>query len=116
MTRRALTAAGFASCLWAADETGSLAGLIAGETGQPVPDALVKAQHTVRQNTYTATSGRDGRYRLDGLPAGSYNLYVSRRGYCAMWIRQVIVRPGESATRNVTLAQDTACQPGKRGK
>ena len=118
MTRRAFSAA-FASALCAQDETGSLEGRIVDDAGKPVPDAAVKAQHTVRQNTHTATSGADGRYRLAAMPGGVYNLYVARPGYCSVWIRHVVVRPAHKNERDVNLPSDAACQPGtpkRRGK
>lgn len=115
MTRRGFSAGVFSLGLCAGEDDGLLEGRIASENGQPVPDALIKAQHTVRQNTHTATAHRDGRYRFPALPGGSYNLYVTKRGYCSVWIRQVVVRPSQTTTRDITLAVDSACAPNQRG-
>jgi Carboxypeptidase regulatory-like domain len=115
MTRRCFSSAALTVSVCFGEESGALEGRITDETGQPVAAALLKAQHTVRQNTHTSTSGADGRYRWDALPGGIYNLYVSRRGYCSVWLRQVVVRPGQTTKRDVTLLLDTACAPSKRG-
>jgi hypothetical protein len=114
MTRRASLTV-LAACAWQAPaqpgETGALTGLILDDERRPVTAALVKAQHTVKGETSVATSDRAGRYRFPALAGGAYNLYFAKTGYCSVWLRQVVIRPGETTQRDTTLARDTNCRP-----
>jgi hypothetical protein len=116
-TRRStlgLSLAGLAALGEESSETGVLWGRVTDEERRPLENVLVKAQHTVRGLTMSVSSNRDGEYRFRALPGGSYGLYLAKAGYCSMWIRQVVVRPGATTQRDVTLTLDVSCRPGKR--
>lgn len=49
-----------------------------GQTEIPIPGATVEASGPVNVST---TTGRDGRYTLANLPAGTYSLFASADGY-----------------------------------
>ncbi len=57
---------------------GSIEGLITGRAGLPVINALVVAATISTGALKSSTSGPDGVYRMDGLPAGRYLVFKSR--------------------------------------
>ena len=68
-------------------ETGSIEGLVLGPNGEPIPAARIQAMWSpsplaVDPRTIpVATTGADGRFRLDGLSPSGYRLSVSAPGY-----------------------------------
>lgn len=67
----------FATSAWA-QSTASVRGTVTDEsTNNFLPGAEISLQGT----SYRARSGSDGRYRLDGVPPGTYTLAVSYIGY-----------------------------------
>ena len=89
---RALTLAstGFASIAIAGDIEGTVT---SGAADQPVPGAMVRIEGTARQ----VTTGQDGRYRIDDLDAGRYDLRIDQPGYRG-FVTQVTV-PAEGNVR-----------------
>jgi hypothetical protein len=83
-------------------------------TGAPIVHAHVWTQ--IRQQTFGAMTGIDGRYSINELPAGQYNLYVDALGFQSppgYWDvpwnsvprNQVVLRPGElRGDVNITMA------------
>jgi len=72
----------------------SVAGVVKdSETGTPVPRAHVTL------GRYGASAGADGKFLIDGLPAGPYPVNASKAGYAAPRRRSLIVlKPGETKT------------------
>ena len=62
--------------------TASITGrVVAADTGQPVRHAYLRATSgTLRGGRATVTDA-DGRYQLDGLPAGRYTITASKTGF-----------------------------------
>ncbi|UCH34975.1 MAG: carboxypeptidase regulatory-like domain-containing protein [Armatimonadota bacterium] len=71
-------------------------GLVRDETGAPVPDARVDASMSARA-VATTTTAEDGTYALTGLPAATYNVYVTVSGRVTQIIRGITLG-GESST------------------
>lgn len=61
--------------------TASFTGLVTTGQGVPLGEATVSAQRPSEGDRYTTTTGADGRFTLAGLPAGAYDLYISRDGF-----------------------------------
>lgn len=75
------------------DASGSVSGLITDdETGDPIPFAYV---HLEEINRFTSTD-RNGYFRIQNVPSGSYSLVVHRLGYA-----------GKSVTFTVTENRDS---------
>ena len=53
----------------------------------------------------SAASGADGRFRLDGVPAGTYTLKVWHEALKVATPVKVTVRDGETATVDLTLTK-----------
>ncbi len=94
---------------------GAIAGTIQDLERKPVAGALVLVASPLG-DTYTATSGADGRYRIAGLPPGRYIPVAGKRGYddalnqtCAAGLcykHAVTVRPAaDTGGIDLTLAQ-----------
>lgn len=91
--------------LGAQAQTGSISGTITDRgTRQPVSDAAVGIIGTVM----AARTGPDGRYRINGVPAGTHQVRATRLGYGAE-TRTVAVAAGQDVTTDFQLGQ-TAVQ------
>lgn len=91
--------------LGAQAQTGSVAGTITDRASrQPISEATVSVVGTV----LVGRSGPDGRYRITGIPAGTYTVRATRLGYGAE-SRQVTVSAGSESTVDFQVGQ-TAVQ------
>jgi virginiamycin B lyase len=59
----------------------TVAGTVKGPEGAPFKGAFVQAQNTKNRMLFSVLSDKDGRYRIENLPAGSYNVQVRAPGY-----------------------------------
>ena len=81
------------------EETGSIQGLVVAEDGgAPLPAALVVLDGTAM----SATTGADGAFAIDGVPAGSYRLTVTREAFAAL-TAPVTVGAGRSVLLDLRL-------------
>jgi TonB-linked SusC/RagA family outer membrane protein len=82
-----------------AQAMGRVTGAILSESGQPVPSVQIIVVGT----TIGAVSGSDGRYTINGVAPGTYQLRAQRLGFSPL-TQQATVTAGETATVNFTLA------------
>jgi iron complex outermembrane receptor protein len=82
-----------------ASSTGSIAGLVALETGEPVHGALVVIIGSPR----TATTDHDGRYVITGVAPGTYEV-IAQREHLTTGRETVTVVSGQPATANFVLS------------
>ncbi len=68
------------------------------ETGAPIGDAVVRVLGT----STTVTAGKNGQYRIEGLPAGNYVLQFSSPSLGINQFQEIRVAPGDRKV-NVTL-------------
>lgn len=110
MTTRRQTLAWLAAAAWARPGGGGgLEGTVKDEKGHPVAGATVKVRHVVRLETLTATTDAAGVYVLEPLDPGTYSLFVSKKGYCAVWFRHVHVTGSGRTRKDVVLPSDAPC-------
>ncbi|GLC27720.1 TonB-dependent receptor [Roseisolibacter agri] len=83
----------------ASRQTGRIAGLITDANQQPLSGAQVSLAGT-RFGTIT---GADGRFRLSGVPAGTYDVRVQRIGQRTRTMPGVVVRASEEARLDVAM-------------
>ncbi len=86
--------------------SGGLAGVVHGSKGGPLPDARLVVTDARGEVVGTGTTGADGAYSFDGLPAGAYTLAVSAPSHRPV---AVPVEVGRARTR-----QDVDLPPGAR--
>ena len=73
-------------------------------TGQGIADAGVQVVGT----TIGVQSGVDGRFALNGVPAGTVTLHVRRIGFTAKTITGLLLDGGQTLEQSVTLAPAAA--------
>ena len=59
----------------------TISGTVKGPDGAPFEGAFVQAQNTKTKIVIDVLSDRDGRYRVEKLPTGSYELRIRAIGY-----------------------------------
>ncbi len=84
----------------AAAQAGNISGLVSDSAKAPLPGAQV----TVVGTRFSSTSGMDGRYRVVGVPAGTYSLRVQRIGTLARTFDNIAVAAEGNTTLDITLA------------
>jgi virginiamycin B lyase len=72
---------GWAVFLASVSHAGTIAGTVKGPDGAPFEGAFVQAQNTKTQITVSVLSDKEGRYRVENLPAGEYDIRVKAIGY-----------------------------------
>ncbi len=88
-------------------QSGVLIGIVTDSTRAPLPGTQV----TVVGTRFVGTSGMDGRYRVSGIPAGSYSVRVQRIGARARVFPNVIIKDAGETTLDPVLTA-TALQLG----
>ena len=58
-----------------------VSGTVKEPDGQPFEGAFVSAQNSATKITVDVLSGKDGRFRIEKLPAGTYDLRIRAVGY-----------------------------------
>jgi hypothetical protein len=99
----ALLALSCAPVLLAQATDGNLVGTILDSTGATVPGASVEITNVATNVKVVTTSNMAGEYRFNNLPAGSYQLKVTKTGFSAQTVRGVSVALNATITSNVTL-------------
>ena len=85
-------------------QTGAIAGTVTDvTTGQPVEGAVVEAGQAQAAPTAVATSGADGRFRIENLAPGAYDLVVRTFTFEELRRPNVRVAAGETATVEILL-------------
>ncbi len=81
----------------------TLGGTVKGPDGQPFEGAFVMAQNTSTKITVDVLSGKDGRYRAEKLPAGTYTVRIRAVGYKADAKSDLNVAADQNAPLDFTL-------------
>jgi len=85
-----------------AQEPGSIEGqVVDAETNAPLSGVTVQLQGF----DMGALSGEDGRYRIQGVPAGGYIVLFQRMGYGSVTRPDVIVAPGRATQADADLPE-----------
>jgi iron complex outermembrane receptor protein len=101
---RAVVAAALAmpNAAFAQAADGTVKGVVKDSSGAGVPGAQVVVSNLASGVTRSGVSGRDGAYSV-AVPAGTYGLTVSMRGFGTQTRRDVAVTAGAEATADFTL-------------
>jgi len=82
---------------------GSLRGRVSGLDDRGIAGAYITLQDS-RGFEETATTGLDGTFQIDGVPAGIYNLTVEKSGYTNQTICSVVIKNDEIKNVNITMS------------
>jgi len=82
----------------------TVTGTVKGPDGAPFRGAFVQAQNTSTKIMVSVLSDRNGRYRIENLPTGAYQLQVKAAGY------RSDPRPGVSLTATQNATSEFALQ------
>ncbi|MGH9785438.1 MAG: carboxypeptidase regulatory-like domain-containing protein, partial [Terriglobia bacterium] len=85
---------------------GTISGTVTDPSGRPFRGAFVQAQNAKTKITTHVLSDRQGRYRVDNLPAGEYEIRAKATAYKSDPRRGVKVADGEPATLDFKLQPD----------
>src|SRR6266567_2744973 len=88
-------------------EQGAIAGVVVDSTGASMPKANVTATNQATGTVAVAETTDDGYYKIPYLPAGKYNVAVTKDGFAINRVMDVPVLVGQIATINVTLKTGT---------
>src|SRR5690242_18703500 len=89
----------------AADAT--ISGVVKDPAGAPFRGAFVHAQNVQTKITVNVLSDSQGRYRIQNLPPGEYQIRVTATGYKADPRTGVKLAAGESSSLDFALQQGT---------
>src|SRR5262245_41310191 len=104
----------------------AIEGVVKDMTGAALPNATVKATQTSTGAEITATTDSNGRYRLRGLPSGTYNVRVESPGFKSYMIERLRLASGTLARNDIQMdvasvsetvsvsASSANCRPLKR--
>ena len=81
----------------------TITGTVKGPDGAPFKGAFVEAQNKKTKITVNVLSAKDGRYRVDNLPAGDYTLRIRAIGYKADPRETVTLTPSQKASYDWSL-------------
>lgn len=90
-------------CEETAAQPGALNGkIVDAEFGDPMIGVSVRIEDSDRG----AATDLDGRFRIDQLAAGIYNVYATYVGYKAVRITDVVIKAGETTTLNFQMQEE----------
>ena len=92
-----------ANTLHAQSTTGTIAGTVTVESGQPIEDVQIQVLNPANGFSRGVRSNAAGRYTVPGLEPGSYSVTVRRIGYAAQTRDAVIVTLGQTTRGDFAL-------------
>jgi len=92
----------------AAQEMGSISGVIRDEAGRPVSGVVVTVTAPTMLGVRNTTTNEQGRYTLPLLPVGDYRVSISKTGYLGQRAENIRVGIGASVAQNFTMRPVTA--------
>lgn len=87
---------------------GNLAGTVSDTTGAVIPDAKITARGA--QDTRTAMTDSEGRFNIQGLIPGRYDLKVEKQGFKVAELKSVEVVIGKTATLRLGMNPGAATE------
>jgi hypothetical protein len=82
---------------------GQLAGTVTDPKGALVAGATVTATAATSNQKFTATTDQQGRYKIEGLPAGVYVVTISAKGFTDVTRAGVAIADNQTATLDAKL-------------
>src|SRR5215470_667705 len=92
-----------AASLLQAQDTGAVTGTVRDSSGAVVPNATVKISNAAGGLDRETTTNADGDYLIAGLPAATYNLTVSSKGFQNYQVKDVVLRIAQKLRVDATM-------------
>jgi Carboxypeptidase regulatory-like domain/TonB-dependent Receptor Plug Domain len=86
-----------------AQSNGSLMGHVADEENQPVPGAMITLVTIESHVAFGGSADPDGRYRINGIAAGSYDVHFKMQGKSELVKKGVVINPDKISVLDVVL-------------
>src|SRR5687768_3077222 len=69
-----------------AEKPGTISGRVVNESGRPLPNAIITLRRVGSMNpeSINATTDRDGKFEVSGLPRMSYQIFAFLEGYAPL--------------------------------
>src|SRR5689334_25395028 len=103
MKRHLAVLALFAAASFSQINTASITGFVTDPTGASVPGAEVQVTNRATGQVVKTTTNEKGEFTVASMPAATYRVGVTRTGFKAVAIEDVVVNAGVPATVNVKL-------------
>jgi hypothetical protein len=88
-----------------AQDVASITGIVSDESGGTVSGVAIKLVDTRTGNSYVATTGSDGSYKIPTVPPGpGYELTATKDGFRAVTLSNLYLPIATTTTENITLA------------
>jgi len=82
---------------------GSIEGRITDEKGGPIPGTTVKVTNRATKQDFTAVTDADGHYKIEALPAGTYDLNVTAKDFKESQQKDLKVEDGVAKQADLKL-------------
>jgi hypothetical protein len=82
-------------------DLGSIEGQITDDLGRPMADVQIRVRNVMTGTIVRTSSDLTGEYVVADLPSGRYSLWANARGQGSIWIREILVSPGEHVRRDI---------------
>src|SRR5579862_1602715 len=92
----------------------AIEGKVHDPSGAPLSGFSVVATQQQSGNRYGAVTSEAGEFRIEGLPAGTYDLAVTRVGFPEVQVRNIAVGPDSRNTLNPEVSVANTQPPGFR--
>lgn len=83
--------------------TASVAGIVRDQAGDPIQQATVAVKNEASGSVRSATTGADGRFTIDNLPAGVYSVDVAASGFSADTRTGLRLASGTTSTLPISM-------------
>jgi hypothetical protein len=90
--------------------SGQVTGIVKDMSGAAIPGAKVTVTDSANRTTQTATAGADGRYVLDRLTPGSYDMKTQAPGFEQQTTKDVAVKQSQTNVTDVALQVGAASE------
>lgn len=81
-----------------------LFGIVRDPTGLPVEAVIVEITNTSTQAKAPVVTANDGRYHFFALPAGSYQIFVTKQDFAPLKLDGIVLRVGDQVNLDLSLS------------
>ena len=92
---------------------GIIAGIVLGQNGKPVDHAAVVCQSSGGSSPRVVYTDGNGRFTITGLRQDNYDLRASAKGTYSDWVKNIVVRIGQTKEVTVKLVNKDAASDSR---